>query len=268
MSAPVALDGLSILTRRLPAGARVPWHDHGRPTLCVVQSGLIAEEDASGTRERQPGDLIFRAEPLSHRNQAMAASEVLVVEMTPAAFGQLRALGLPAHGAHFVRSGRTVVLARQLRSLLARQAAEQRLELLGRLLELMGELVRDQAAQQRRPPHWLLRVRDRLHESCSELPDLADLMREAPVAPITAARLFRSHFGDSVTEFALRRRIEEASRLLVDTDLPLVEVALATGFCDQSHLTRTLRRQLGVTPGELRRRSRFAAASPVEDGTG
>ena len=34
------------------------------------------------------------------------------------------------------------------------------------------------------------------------VPDLGDLMHEAPVAPLTAARLFRRHFGASVTEYA------------------------------------------------------------------
>ncbi len=44
-------------------------------------------------------------------------------------------------------------------------------------------------------------------------------------------------------------RIREAQRLL-DRGLPLVEVALAVGFTDQSHFTKRFKRQIGVTPGQ------------------
>jgi AraC-like DNA-binding protein len=50
--------------------------------------------------------------------------------------------------------------------------------------------------------------------------------------------------------------VEEAARRLADTDQPLAEIALACGFCDQSHLTRTFRRRTGLTPGAWRRAAR------------
>jgi AraC family transcriptional regulator len=40
------------------------------------------------------------------------------------------------------------------------------------------------------------------------------------------------------------------------TDVPLAEIALAAGFADQSHFTKTFRRSRGLTPGEYRRSSR------------
>src|ERR1051325_2770117 len=40
------------------------------------------------------------------------------------------------------------------------------------------------------------------------------------------------------------------------SDTPLIEIALADGFVDQSHLTNTFRRRMGITPAEFRRNIR------------
>lgn len=52
-------------------------------------------------------------------------------------------------------------------------------------------------------------------------------------------------------------RLLDAIRLVRDTDGTLSEIASRCGYYDQGHLTRTFRRQLGVTPAEYRRRHRF-----------
>jgi AraC family transcriptional regulator len=42
--------------------------------------------------------------------------------------------------------------------------------------------------------------------------------------------------------------------MLQDENCSLTDIALATGFADQSHFTRAFRRVLGVTPGNWRGR--------------
>jgi AraC family transcriptional regulator len=76
------------------------------------------------------------------------------------------------------------------------------------------------------------------------------------VHPITLARGFRAVYGCSVGTYLRRLRVELAGRWLVETDLPLAEIALAAGFCDQSHFSNLFRRTVGVTPSHYRRQSR------------
>jgi AraC-like DNA-binding protein len=49
-------------------------------------------------------------------------------------------------------------------------------------------------------------------------------------------------------------RLERATRLLLETDDTLQKVALQSGFSDASHLCRVVEKELGVRPGQLRRR--------------
>ncbi|MEM7643762.1 MAG: AraC family transcriptional regulator [Pseudomonadota bacterium] len=69
-------------------------------------------------------------------------------------------------------------------------------------------------------------------------------------------RAFKAAKGESFHRFAMGVRLDEARRLLTETETPLVEVAYATGFSSQSHLTSTMNRKLGITPGRLRARTR------------
>jgi AraC-like DNA-binding protein len=62
------------------------------------------------------------------------------------------------------------------------------------------------------------------------------------------ARQFRVQYGTSPYRYSLMRRLDFARRRL-RAETPLVDVALAAGFADQAHLTRTFKSAYGLTPG-------------------
>lgn len=66
-------------------------------------------------------------------------------------------------------------------------------------------------------------------------------------------RAFKKSLGTTPHQWFLARRIEHAIKLMEDDDLPLVDVALSSGFSDQSHFTRSFARKMGVSPGAYRR---------------
>ena len=52
----------------------------------------------------------------------------------------------------------------------------------------------------------------------------------------------------------MKVRLDEAMHLLATTPMSLADIALATGFCDQSAFTRHFRRLAGLPPGGFRSR--------------
>jgi AraC family transcriptional regulator len=84
---------------------------------------------------------------------------------------------------------------------------------------------------------------------------LAELARVAGVSVTRLKILFRNSTGVPVHQYVIRRRVEYARSLLATTVMPASEVAVAAGFAHQSHMTSTMRRLLGETPGDIVRQA-------------
>ncbi len=70
-------------------------------------------------------------------------------------------------------------------------------------------------------------------------------------------RIFRRVLGRSPHAEIRRVRIEAAKKLLLETDWPVEKVAQAAGLTSGPYLHRVFFREMGLTPGDFRRRSRF-----------
>lgn len=81
------------------------------------------------------------------------------------------------------------------------------------------------------------------------------LAAEVEISPLYLARAFRAAIGQSPHQYVLTRRIERARELLRNTDMPVVDVALAAGFSSQSHLAHWFLRHVGVSPAAYRRQA-------------
>jgi AraC family transcriptional regulator len=117
------------------------------------------------------------------------------------------------------------------------------------LAALMARKDRDDGPS---PPGWLAGVVDRMRDEYARELRLDDLARTAGVHPSYLARAFRRFYGRTVGEHLRSLRVRGAHRDLLESDVPLSRVAVRNGFCDQSHLTRVLKRETGLTPGALR----------------
>lgn len=82
---------------------------------------------------------------------------------------------------------------------------------------------------------------------------LDDIARAACVSRSHFARLFRVSMGDSPMGYLLRLRVERAKALLARNDQTICAIALALGFFDQSHFSRTFRRMTGQSPSQFAR---------------
>jgi AraC-like DNA-binding protein len=90
-------------------------------------------------------------------------------------------------------------------------------------------------------------ARELLYDKIAGNVRLDELARAAGVSRHRLSRLFRAAYGMPPHRFQLAYRIGVARRML-ERGVPVAEVALETGFFDQSHLHRHFRKTLGMTP--------------------
>jgi AraC family transcriptional regulator len=88
----------------------------------------------------------------------------------------------------------------------------------------------------------------------SESLSLADLAQQVGFSAYHFARLFRQASGQSPHQYVMTQRIARAQHLLKTTDMPLMHIALESGFATHSHLTQVFKRHLGLTPKAYRQR--------------
>jgi AraC-like DNA-binding protein len=100
----------------------------------------------------------------------------------------------------------------------------------------------------------LRRVVDYIEAHLDDALSVTEMASIACLSPFHFSRCFKRSTGMGLHRYVVARRIERAQRLLLETEMPLVDVAAAAGFESQSSFTSRFRRELGVTPGGLRRR--------------
>jgi AraC-like DNA-binding protein len=98
--------------------------------------------------------------------------------------------------------------------------------------------------------HHVARVREYLDANFMRNVSLSELSALVGISPYYLLRTFRNSVGLSPFEYLIHLRILAAKRML-RRGCPIVRVALATGFADQSHFTRQFKRIVGFTPGQF-----------------
>jgi AraC-like DNA-binding protein len=91
------------------------------------------------------------------------------------------------------------------------------------------------------------RLRDLLHDCFADDLSGDDLARAVGLSRFQLYRQFRERYGVAPSAYLRQVRLREARRRLA-AGAAIAEVAFATGFADQSHLTRWFRRTYGITP--------------------
>jgi transcriptional regulator of acetoin/glycerol metabolism len=152
------------------------------------------------------------------------------------------------------RSWSALLTPRLSRPRVARSSAEAVVHSRARITTL-GDLRMATAPEPSRgglSPAITRRVCDYIEGHLDEKIRLDGLAALAGLSTDHFARAFHRSVGVPPHMYLLRRRLEEVDHMLRETHAPLSEIALATGFSDQSHLARHFRRWAGMSPRQAR----------------
>lgn len=253
------ISGLRVTEAWFPPGLKIPPHRHDRPILAVMIEGSFDVGLAHRTHSCTTSAAF--TEPLGERHANHVdrhGARVVVLQPDPerAEFFEPCA-GLFQLHRHFL-NGRIGDLARRLAQELVGSDPLSRIAAEGLALEVLAVAARvaESECRKPRPPRWLERAQDLLHQRFLEDLHIADVAREVGVHPVYFARVFRAHLRVPTAAYLRELRLEWAARRLARGEEPLCEIALAAGFADQSHFTRVFKRYAGTTPSRYRRRAR------------
>ena len=248
---------------------RFPRHTHDQYGIGVVDAGAHSSWSDRGQVEAIPGELICVNPGEVHDGRAVGGHSrawrllyldprrvVETVEdvaegaspsfrfVAPVFVDQEVRRLFDAAFAHAARVPRAPATGR------AAGLAGAAMELDTALLQLMACVRRHSTARvssSRRAVPAIARARARIDADPTATLTLAELARECGLSRFQLVRGFAHHTGLTPHAYILQRRMALARQLILRR-ADLAEVALVTGFYDQSHLTRYFVRQFGVTP--------------------
>lgn len=105
--------------------------------------------------------------------------------------------------------------------------------------------------------HRFAKVIEHIHRNYGESIDSTELAGIAGLSVSQFERRFGDAFGVSPRQYLLRIRIESAARLLASTEQTVSEIAIASGFHDHAHLSKSFRKAMHSSPTSYRAANRL-----------
>jgi AraC family transcriptional regulator len=227
-------------------------HQHLDAHFMFVTSGRYSTE-ASGEVGPSGVMLMFNPAGTEHEDHFEIGGSFFTVSLTEPEAIEETGLRLPPRSVVVGGTG-SVMLARRLLRELGVWGCDSASVANGLVLDLAASMQRSDPSAL--APGWLRLAREYLNDTCCAPFELNSLAAEAGVHPVHLTRAFRRQFGATPGEYHRARRLQRCAHLLVQTGLPLVEVALTCGFADQAHFTHRFTAAYGVSPAAFRRRTR------------
>jgi AraC family transcriptional regulator len=227
----------------------VQAHGHAEAHFMYVPSGDY-RTDASGRRAGDGSHLVYNPPGTYHRDQLLGPGSFFTISIEKEEIESATDERLPAAPA-LIANAEAQAILRKLTRECANWEPDSALRGESLCLELLGAIA-GVPSRERNRPVWLGAAIALLNNGMREL-SVAAIARRVGVHPVHLARTFRAFFGCTPGDYVRERRCQRAAHLLSHTRRPIAEVALASGFADQSHFTRQFRRVIGVPPAEFRR---------------
>jgi AraC family transcriptional regulator len=260
-----ATAGLVLTEKVHLPGERLPEHFHENAYFCLALEGGWSETAEGSSFHCGVSNVVYHPEEEIH--QTVFASEqhskTFNVEITPSWFEKVTSWS---------------------REPLAKRIVSKNFSLTGHLSKIYAEFQRnDPFSPMAIESHFtelfihLSRRNDKPAKKRMRLPEVKEVLGNTyanplpltelagmfGVHPVYLSKSFRKTFGLTITDYYRNCRIEAACRLLEDTHVSLVEIALECGFYDQSHFGKYFQASTGMSPLAYRKRQAEQVHSSV-----
>lgn len=242
---------------RAETGHSFPKHTHDQFGIGVIETGAQVSLSGRGMVQAEAGDIISVNPNEVHDGMPVSESRAWsMLYFDPRLIGDLsRDIGEGRFGAMefpspVIRDSEMGGHFKTLFSLLIGDATEGSLLRDGLLLSLLAAVMREEAGGLREDavPADINRARELIDDDPAAPLTLAELSELCGLSHFRFLRAFTKVTGLTPHAYLIQRRIHQARRLIA-AGTSLAEAAFASGFSDQSHMTRLFVRNFGVSPG-------------------
>ena len=98
---------------------------------------------------------------------------------------------------------------------------------------------------------YIYKLKNQIEQYPEDKICIDEMAQSALISKYHFIRSFKQEVGLTPHQFQLQNRVRKAKQLLIQSD-SATEVALATGFCDQSHFIKNFRKIVGLTPTQYK----------------
>jgi AraC family transcriptional regulator len=240
-----------IVERAYAPGMYVPLHAHDKAFVGVTLSGVYTQTHSGRTWKFRPGCISFM--PLAARHESRyseSGARVLHLELTTGLLDELSTAGVNSETYTVLRGGASHVAAQQIYRELKCPDAHSPGILRGLSMRLLAEIFRHRQPSAKLPAKWLREAERHICENYAEALSLDEVARTVQVHPVHLAREYRRHYRRTVGERIRELRFEVACKELLSTSRSIVDIALSSGYSDQSHFSVAFKKQIGASPSE------------------
>jgi AraC-like DNA-binding protein len=95
---------------------------------------------------------------------------------------------------------------------------------------------------------------DYIHANYKQKIALSVLASRLDISSAYLSRIFKQLTNTNITEYTNNYRLEKSCKLIVNTDLTILQIADETGFCDIKYFYKFFEKHHGTSPGEFRKK--------------
>lgn len=248
------LKGLSLAETIGASNLKLPLHSHRLAGFCLILQGGYIERYGKTALECKPWIVKFHPAGEAHSDfYGDKTVRNFIVELKPEWLSSMGANDFLASEPVLFTDSSISWLMMRLRKEFHTADTEASPAIQGLVLQLIAEASRDRKRFfDDGCPRWLAQAKELIDEQFSENLSLAFVAQSVGVHPVYLAHSFRRRYSCSVGEYLRRRRIEFACHRIAESKDSLIEIALASGFSNQSHFSRTFKQITGMSPARYR----------------
>lgn len=249
----IRLDGL-IITNTEYTHRFVDWHYHDNAYFTFLIAGKVSEINKKEHHKCGPGTLLFHNCQDAHYNQKPEGyTRGMHLELSPDWLSQSAHKDI-AEGSFEIINPLVKSLFHQI--LLSTKNTDDTTPLTLHSLALNaldGLSGSSYPSGHKQPPAWVNMLAQLLHDSSQLSHSLESLSNTIGIHPVHLSRYFPKYFGCNLGAYIRRIRLCRAAAELNSEKKTTTQIALESGFYDQTHLTRCFKEEFRYTPHQYRR---------------